>query len=431
MTTPIRVVHVVAITSLAFLARWVHTRYRAPVGVGEDIWRHLLLGLMFAIVAAVLASPPRTTRMTHTFLSALTVSATGLGISATVQLFFPNTLPRFSLLFMALACFVWLQVTGAIGVAVRRRRGVADRVVAVISETDATALVADAAPLRIRRRFRVVAVITDEDGYDDIIDTSEATDATVLVLGRRALLAPGVTEQAAILHQRGLRVRSIDSFYDERLERLPISSLDSFALMGDIESLHGPYAPVKRAIDLILATLGALLLLVLMPIVLLGNLIANRGPLLFRQDRVGLFGEPFSIVKLRTMTPGAVDVSGWTSNDDPRITGFGRILRRTHVDELPQVLNIFVGELSVVGPRPEQVAYVRRLEQTLPFYSARHLVPPGLTGWAQVKYPYAASEEDAFVKLQYDLHYVRHESFATDVKIIALTLRHVLFDGGR
>jgi lipopolysaccharide/colanic/teichoic acid biosynthesis glycosyltransferase len=168
-----------------------------------------------------------------------------------------------------------------------------------------------------------------------------------------------------------------------------------------------------------------------MPFVVIGNLIANRGPLFFKQERVGLHGTPFRIWKLRTMAPGAVDVSGWTSNDDPRITGFGRLLRRTHVDELPQVVNIFLGELSVVGPRPEQVGYARQLEQKLPYYAARHLVRPGLTGWAQVKYRYAASEEDAYVKLQYDLHYVRHESLSTDLRIIWMTIHHLVFEGGR
>jgi lipopolysaccharide/colanic/teichoic acid biosynthesis glycosyltransferase len=226
-------------------------------------------------------------------------------------------------------------------------------------------------------------------------------------------------------------VRSLDRFYDERLGKLPLSSLDSFALMGDIESLHGAYAPLKRAFDLVLATIGAIVLVLILPFVLIGNLLGNRGPLLFRQERIGLFDEPFSIIKLRTMVPGAVDVSGWTSNNDPRITTFGKLLRRIHIDELPQVYNIFAGELSIVGPRPEQVAYVRQLEKSLPFYSARHLVHPGLTGWAQVRYPYAASEEDAFVKLQYDLHYVRHESLATDLRIIWLTLKHLLVGGGR
>jgi lipopolysaccharide/colanic/teichoic acid biosynthesis glycosyltransferase len=304
-------------------------------------------------------------------------------------------------------------------------------VVAVVTKQDADALVIDATSKKVERPFIVADTITADDQFAEVTRRCDAVDADVLVLGTEALISADVVAQAEMLHRRGLRIRSLDDFYDERLGKLPLSSLDSFALMGDIESLHGSYAPLKRASDLLFATLGTIVLAVLLPFVLAGNLVANRGPLLFRQERIGLFGEPFSILKFRTMTPGAVDISGWTSNDDPRITRFGKLLRRLHVDELPQVFNIFSGELSVVGPRPEQVSYVRELEQALPFYSARHLVRPGLTGWAQVRYPYAASEEDAFVKLQYDLYYVRHESFTTDIRIILLTISHVLAGGGR
>ena len=431
MTTPIRVVHIIVITGIAFVARWLHQEYRAPVGGSEGTLRYLWLGLLFAVVAAVLASPPRTTRLTTTIVSATNVSLIGLGAAAMSQLFFPASLPRFTMVVTAMLTFGWLLATGTAVVLNRRRLGIADRVLAVVSPTDAEALADEVDDETAGQRFVVVSTITSEDDYPSILERAEATRATELVLGKRAVLSPVVLAQAEELHQRGVRVRSVDSFYDERLGKLPLSSLDSFALMGDIESLHGGYAPVKRAIDLVLATLGALVLVLLLPLVLVGNLIGNRGPLLFRQERAGLFGKSFSILKLRTMTPGAVDISGWTSNDDPRITPFGKILRRTHVDELPQVVNILLGELSVVGPRPEQVSYVRQLEKSLPFYSARHLVHPGLTGWAQVKYPYAASEEDAYAKLQYDLHYVRHESFTTDIRIIVLTIKHLFVDGGR
>lgn len=431
MTTPIRVVHIIVITGLAFVARWLHQEYRAPVGGSEGTLRYLWLGLLFALVAAVLASPPRTTRLTATIGSATNVALIGLGSAAMSQLFFPNSLPRFTMVATSALTFGWLLVTGTLVVLNRRRLGIADRVLAVVSPTDAEALADEVGDEQAGQRFLVVATITSEEDYPAITERAKSTRATELVLGKRAVLSPIVLSQAEELHQGGLRVRSVDSFYDQRLGKLPLSSLDSFALMGDVESLHGGYAPVKRAIDLILAALGTVVLVLLLPLILLGNLIGNRGRLLFRQERAGLFGEPFSIYKLRTMTPGAVDVSGWTSNNDPRITSFGKLLRRTHIDELPQVVNILLGELSVVGPRPEQVAYVRQLEQTLPFYSARHLVHPGLTGWAQVKYPYAASEEDAYVKLQFDLHYVRHESFSTDMRIIVLTIKHLLFDGGR
>ena len=312
-----------------------------------------------------------------------------------------------------------------------RRAGGSDRVIVVIDPADAAQLDSDVEDGPFERRFTLVTAITAAREYPRIAEVCREHVVTTLVLGAAASVDPRVIDQAEQLHGEGLRVRSLDDFYDESLGKLPLTTLDRFALMGDIESVHGGYAPLKRAIDLAFAALGSVLLLVLVPFVLLGNLVGNRGPLFFRQERVGRRGEPFSIWKLRTMTPGAIDVSGWTANDDPRITPFGKLLRRTHIDELPQVINIFVGELAIVGPRPEQVGYARQLAEKLPFYGARHLVRPGLTGWAQVKYRYAASEEDAYVKLQYDLHYVRHESLSTDLRIIWLTVRHVLVDGGR
>jgi lipopolysaccharide/colanic/teichoic acid biosynthesis glycosyltransferase len=147
---------------------------------------------------------------------------------------------------------------------------------------------------------------------------------------------------------------------------------------------------------------------------------------------VGKGGRQFEILKFRTMRP--VDGAGalaWTEEDDPRITPFGAWLRRSHLDELPQVVNILRGDLSVVGPRPEQPCYVEELEAKIPFYRLRHLVRPGLTGWAQVKYPYGASEGDAFEKLQYEFFYLRHQSLALDLRITGRTLRSVLGRGGR
>jgi lipopolysaccharide/colanic/teichoic acid biosynthesis glycosyltransferase len=148
--------------------------------------------------------------------------------------------------------------------------------------------------------------------------------------------------------------------------------------------------------------------------------------LIFRQQRVGRGASAITILKFRTMR-GASDGAGdWTEVNDPRITPFGKLLRRTHVDELPQVLNILRGDLSLVGPRPEQLHYVDQLSEKLPFYRLRHLVRPGLTGWAQVKYPYAASDADAMEKLQYEFYYLRHQSLMFDLKIATRTVRTVV-----
>jgi len=173
-------------------------------------------------------------------------------------------------------------------------------------------------------------------------------------------------------------------------------------------------------------------LMFVIPLVAVGNLVGNRGRLLYRQPRVGRNGATFEILKLRTMRTerDAADPDP-TVEGDPRVTRFGGVLRRMHLDELPQVLNMLRGELSVVGPRPEQPHLVERLDGKIPFYQTRHLVRPGLTGWAQVKYHYGADEHDALEKLQYDVFYLRHQGIGLDVRIVVRTLRAVLGWEGR
>ena len=419
------------IAALPWVARTLHAAYRAPGGDADGVLPYLLFSIACVLVAAILDAPPRTSSSSDVIVNATATALAVLGMAATSQVFFPATLPRFVIVSTASMTSVWLVMFGAWSVVSLRRVGAARRVVAVVNPTDANQLRIDVDEGPWEQHFALVDVISTEDRYGDVAEICRSGRATTLVLGTRASVNPEVLAQAEEMHQRGLQIRSVDDFYDEFLGKLPLSALDRVAMMTDVESVHGAYAPLKRAIDVTCALAGALVLLLILPFVLLGNLIANRGPVWFTQERVGRLGKPFRIWKLRTMAPGAVDVSGWTSNDDPRITPFGKLLRRTHVDELPQVLNILRGELAVVGPRPEQVSYARRLEAALPFYGARHLVRPGLTGWAQVRYRYAASEEDAYVKLQYDLHYVRHESLATDLRIIWLTIRHIVTDGGR
>ena len=257
--------------------------------------------------------------------------------------------------------------------------------------------------------------------------------ATVLVLDRAAQDQPTVVAQAASLHAAGIRVRTLSLFYEEWLGKLPVTELERVAMMFDIGEVHRQrYARMKRVVDLALGVVGTLALALVTPVVALSNLWGNKGPLLYRQTRVGKNGELFSIVKFRTMRPEGEGLADeWTGEDDPRITRFGHVLRRTHLDELPQVVNILRGELSVVGPRPEQPHYVDQLTEKLPFYSMRHLVRPGLTGWAQVKYGYAGDERDALEKLQYEFCYLRRQSLSFDLRIVGRTVRSVVAGDGR
>jgi lipopolysaccharide/colanic/teichoic acid biosynthesis glycosyltransferase len=430
MTQRLRLIAALGVLGVVLGARAIHIRFRAD-GVTDALLPYVGLAALMSLVVLISGTPVTTNRLSRTITTSLGTSLVAVGVAAVAKLVFPDRLPRFVVIASGAGLFVWLLLTGMAALVVTRRHGLIERVVAIVDADDATELRNDAENQRRHEMPFVLVEVIDDLHSTAVLDACRRTQATLLVLSQRASIDPLLVDQAETLHRSGVKVRLLEDFYDEWLGKLPVSSLDRFALMGDIESVHGTYSSLKRGIDLVCAAVGVVAVVAILPFILLGNLLANRGPLFFRQERVGKDDIEFSILKFRSMAVGAIDVSGWTAENDPRITPFGRLLRKTHIDELPQVFNVFAGQLSIVGPRPEQVRYVRELEQKLPFYSARHLVTPGLTGWAQVKYRYAASEEDAYVKLQYDLYYLRHQSLSTDLRIMWMTARQLLLGGGR
>lgn len=359
--------------------------------------------------------------------AALFISVVQLALGAAV-------LPRFvvfwtaSLLVPAYALCAFVAAQG------RRDERRRDRVLAVLTPEEGVAFSTDIQGSE--RRTSVAQIIGHEDatggsGREVLIETFAQVDASLLVLDRLAQNDESIVAQAAKLHSRGVRVRTLSLFYDEWLGKLPLSELERVALMFDIGELHRlRYGPVKHLVDAFAATLGLVLLAALVPAVALANVFGNRGPLLFRQPRVGKGGTEFNILKFRTMRPGSTD-SQWTRDQDKRVTPVGKWLRRTHLDELPQVINILRGEVAIVGPRPEQPRYVQTLSEKIPFYDLRHLIRPGLTGWAQLNYHYGGSELDALEKLQYEFYYLRHQGLALDLRIMVRTLREVVGRGGR
>jgi lipopolysaccharide/colanic/teichoic acid biosynthesis glycosyltransferase len=288
-------------------------------------------------------------------------------------------------------------------------------------------------PAVLASALEPAAAVSPDGKHKPLLDEVLRVRGTVVVLDRIALTETTIVSQAAALHEAGLRVRSLSTFYEDWLGKLPVSELERASLFFDIRELHGDrYARVKRLLDAVFGVLGCIVLIVVLPFVIVGDVVANRGSLLYRQKRVGKNGVEFSILKFRTMRARDDSSSSeWTKENDPRITPFGRVLRRTHVDELPQLVNIVRGDLSFVGPRPEQPQYVYELSQKLPFYGLRHLVRPGLTGWAQVKYGYAGDERDALEKLQYEFWYLRNQSLSLDARVIGRTVRSVFGLGGR
>ena len=189
---------------------------------------------------------------------------------------------------------------------------------------------------------------------------------------------------------------------------------------------------IKRLFDIVISVAFLLLTFPLLLVTAICILLDDGAPVFYRQTRTGLRGKPFDVLKFRSMKKDAEKdgVARWAAQDDDRITRVGRFIRKTRIDELPQIFNVLAGSMSFVGPRPERPSIVADLESQIPFFRYRHVVKPGITGWAQVNYPYGASVEDAREKLKYDLYYIKNESLVLDLLILMETVRVVFWPSG-
>jgi len=374
---------------------------------------------------------PRSFRQAAT--SAVLAPAAAAGGISVVQLVTGDALlPRFVVFGSAILVIPWSLLCVAVARGGRLRAEFRDRLVVVAERSESMALEDELAaeperPAVVVDRMPPAEAASTDARSRPLVERVVASGANLVVVDRAALSDESIVHQAAALHEHGVRVRTLSLFYEQWLGKLPVSELERVSLLFDIREVHGPrYVRVKRVVDVICGAAGCVVLALVVVPVLVGNALANRGPLLYRQQRVGKNDKVFTILKFRTMIDGHDAPTDWTAVGDSRVTPFGRILRATHLDELPQMLNILRGDLSIVGPRPEQPHYVEELRTKLPFYDIRHLVRPGLTGWAQVKYGYAGDERDALEKLQYEFWYLRKQSLGLDARIIGRTVRSVL-----
>ncbi|MDP2933384.1 MAG: sugar transferase [bacterium] len=232
----------------------------------------------------------------------------------------------------------------------------------------------------------------------------------------------------------GVKYVDLAAFYEKITGRVPISTIGQLWFLENIsENDKKYYEFVKRALEVILAMMFCAIGIIFSPFIALAIKLNSAGPIFFMQDRIGKDGKKFKAAKFRTMLTGA-DREGprWTAVNDPRVTQVGRFLRKTKLDEIPQLVNILRGEMSFIGPRPEQPEFVRELTQKIPYYNERHLAKPGLTGWAQINFPESgASEQDTIIKLQYDLFYIKNRSLLLDLGIILKTVNIILTGQGR
>jgi len=232
-------------------------------------------------------------------------------------------------------------------------------------------------------------------------------------------------------YERGVALVPMPILYERLTGRIPVKHIkNNWAVVLPIagSSLFSPYALLQRLMDIVLVLVGGLLFLPFLPLLALIIRLDSPGSIFYRQIRTGLNGRSFRVIKFRTMQADAEKETGavFSHAGDPRVTRVGRFLRKTRLDEVPQLINVLRGEMSMVGPRPERPEHIERLTEKIPFYRTRLVVRPGLTGWAQVRYDYGANDVDAEIKLEYDLYYIRHRSLWLDVNIILRTVGRVL-----
>ncbi len=263
------------------------------------------------------------------------------------------------------------------------------------------------------------------NNVSEIVIASQKTEAITV----------GLYNQLINLLENGFIIREYTQVYEAITQRIPVHyvSRDFYRYFPFSRSNQNQlYLSFVRISEIVFSLIGLAIGLLFVPLIYIGNLIGNRGSLFYSQERIGKNGSVFKIYKYRTMVQNA-EVNGavFTTINDSRITAFGKFLRKTRLDEFPQFLNILKGDMGIIGPRPERPIFVNEIAEVMPFYETRHVIKPGLTGWAQVNYSYGDSIEDSLVKLQYDLYYIKHRSIFLDIDIVIKTFSTVLFYRGQ
>jgi exopolysaccharide biosynthesis polyprenyl glycosylphosphotransferase len=299
--------------------------------------------------------------------------------------------------------------------------------------------------------YRIVGFINSDSTHEDSIKfkglkeykpeelqsviKKESISEIVVAINNPNNITPQIYNELTILLERGFTIREYTQVFEEITKRVPVQFVgkDFYKYFPFSRSNQNKlYMLYHRVMDIICSILGILFGIFLLPFILIGNLFGNRGKLFYTQKRIGKHGKPFTIIKLRTMVANAEKGGAkWADKNDSRVTPFGRFLRNTRLDEMPQFINVLKGDMSIIGPRPERPFFVAELSKIIPFYETRHTIKPGLSGWAQVNSRYGSSIEDSLIKLQYDLFYIKHRSFFLDINIIVKTLNTMLYYRGQ
>ena len=296
--------------------------------------------------------------------------------------------------------------------------------------------------------YEIVGVIAENDSsqasthqlhrlgtVENLLSIALNEHVAEIVLAYDSIISGIVLRSVVDCYEHGLSIVPMPILYEAITGRVPIEHVgtDDWKVILPIEqsSIFNPFQPLKRFMDILLSLIGLIIFIPLFPLLAIAIRLETPGSIFYTQERLGKGGKIFKIFKLRTMIQNA-EKNGpqWAIDDDDRVTLIGRFLRKTRLDELPQFINILRGDMSLVGPRAERPHFVEELSTQIPFYRTRHVIRPGATGWAQIRYPYGNSVEDSLIKLQYDLYYIRHQSIAFDLLIMLRTIGKMLSFSG-
>ena len=272
---------------------------------------------------------------------------------------------------------------------------------------------------------------------DDLVPFVKENNLFEIVIASQKTEEINVELYQKLLHllECGTTIRDYTQVYENKTQRIPVHYMtrDFYKYFPfNRTNSNQLYLINLKILETLISIAGLLVGMVLFPFIIIGNAIGNRGKLFYTQERVGKNGKTFQILKLRTMVNNAEPEGAvFSTSNDSRVTPFGRFLRKTRLDEIPQFVNILKGDMAVIGPRPERPYFVKEIAEIMPFYETRHVIKPGLTGWAQVNYSYGESIDDSLIKLQYDLYYIKHRSIFLDLNITIKTISTILFYRGQ
>ncbi|MBC7848038.1 MAG: exopolysaccharide biosynthesis polyprenyl glycosylphosphotransferase [Flavobacterium sp.] len=287
--------------------------------------------------------------------------------------------------------------------------------------------------INIRREYHFVQLLE----VDDLVPFVKENNLFEIVVASHKTEDITVELYQKLLHllENGTTIREYTQVYENKTQRIPVHYMtrDFYKFFPfNRTNSNQLYLLNLKIMETLISIVGLMFGVFIIPLVLIGNAIGNKGKLFYTQERVGKNGKIFEILKFRTMVNNA-EREGvfFSTTNDSRVTPFGKFMRKTRIDEIPQFVNILKGEMAVIGPRPERPFFVKEIAEIMPFYETRHVIRPGLTGWAQVNYSYGESIEDSLIKLQYDLYYIKHRSVFLDLNISIKTISTVLFYRGQ